>query len=135
MKKVSKEDPTNSTGTSFKIEVQILKKEIDSGKFDIEELRALMAALLLLTKNNIDGGTLEIKIDPVTKTEAATVYQNSDHKPVFTTEDLFEMNCLKDPRRSLEMLETELEKRRADENLIEDIQKSLAQPNEEFKES
>ncbi len=124
MKKHSKENPTIKRDLSFDIETKVLKEEIDFGKFDKEELEALMAALLLLANKdkNIDSGNLKIKIDPTTKIETATVYRDSDHKPVFMTEDPLEIMYLQDPKKSLEVFVTQLKERQATNKVIQDIQ-------------
>ncbi|GEM_PF-6791250 len=131
MKKLSKEQPTSKTNTPFEIETKTSKEEIDSGKLDIKELEALMAALFLLANNkNIDGGVLDIKIDPITKKERATVYQNSDHKPIFMTEEELEIHYLRDPEGSLKALVVELQKRQATNKVIKDIQNDSVQTDQ-----
>lgn len=130
MKKHLKERPTTEISHNFEIETKTSKEEVESGKFDIKELEALMAALsLLINTKNIDGGTLEIKTDPITKRETATVYQNSDHKPVFMTEEEIEIHYLRNPKKSLEMFVTELKERQATNKVLREIQTNSFETN------
>lgn len=131
MNKSSKEQPQTNTSRAFEIETKISKEErLDPDKFPIEEWEALLDTLRLLMKGRKgdpeNGGTLEIKKNPVTGEESAIVYRNSDHAQVFMTKDGLQIFYLKNPDKILEQIEINEKEKHAADKLIRHIQNSEA---------
>ncbi|MDP3696710.1 MAG: hypothetical protein Q8R55_01620 [Candidatus Taylorbacteria bacterium] len=126
MKKRSEEHLPEAI-TPLETETTVQKGELNSDKFGREEWEAFLTALRFLVKNkeqNKDNVTLEIKKNPLTHRRSAIIYRNSDREPIFMTEDEIEITYLQNPEKTLDLIETDLERTRATNQVVEDIKKN-----------
>ena len=111
--KTSREQPGVTKESTFDIETKKLKNDSDFPKFNREQIKLLARTLKFIS---LKAATPKFE-ESVDGKISAKVYTNNTRELIFATNEVFEIDMLKNPESSMLMLQESLEKM----NLIDEF--------------